>query len=275
MRILVVFFLIILFCTGCSVKPVEIAKIVIMGSDSMLELTENLAEAYMKKNPGISIYVYGGGTSKGVNALINGKTDICTASRNLKPDEAKTLAEYYGTIGLFFLVAKDALSIYINPGNSVQDLTLEQLNDIFSCRIKNWKELGGADAEVIPVIRNPNSGTHYFFKEHILGGSEYCKDVVVESTTANVIEYVETNENAIGYGGMGFKGDVINLKINGIEPSEKNAQNDTYPLTRYLHFFTSSTPKGAVKNFIDWVLSPDGQAIIKKSGYIPLWEIPF
>jgi phosphate transport system substrate-binding protein len=246
-----------------------------MGSDSMLDLSENLAEVYMKNNPGISIYVYGGGTSKGVNALINGETDICTASRNLKPDEAKTLAEYYGTIGLFFLVAKDALSIYSNPKNTVKDLTTEQLKGIFSCEIKNWKELGGNDVRIIPVIRNPNSGTHYFFKEHILSGSEYCKDVVVESTTANVIEYVEANENAIGYGGMSFKGNVTNLKINGVEPSEKNAQNDTYPLTRYLHFFTSSVPKGAVKDFIDWVLSPAGQAIIKNSGYIPLWEIPF
>jgi phosphate transport system substrate-binding protein len=275
MRILISLFFLPLFLISCGVKPVEVAKIVIMGSDSMLELTENLAEVYMKNNPGISIYVYGGGTSKGVNALINGETDICTASRNLKPDEAKTLAEYYGTIGLFFLVAKDALSIYLNPKNKVKDLTPEQLKGIFSCDIKNWKELGGNDTTIIPVIRNPNSGTHYFFKEHILGGSEYCKDVVVESTTAKLIEYVEANENAIGYGGMGFKGDVTNLKINGIEPSEKNAQNDTYPLTRYLHFFTSSTPKGAVKDFIDWVLSPAGQAIIKNSGYIPLWEIPF
>lgn len=275
MRILTALFFFLLFLISCSVKPVEVAKIVIMGSDSMLELTENLAEAYMKNNPGISIYVYGGGTTKGVNALIKGETDICTASRNLKPDEAKTLAEYYGTIGLFFLVAKDALSIYINPNNPVKDVTQEQLNGIFSCKIKNWKELGGNDVKIIPVIRNPNSGTHYFFKEHILGGSDYCKDVIVESTTANVIEYVEANENAIGYGGMGFKGDVTNLKINGIEPSEKNAQNDTYPLTRYLHFFTSKAPEGAVKNFIDWVLSPAGQAIIKNSGYIPLWEIPF
>jgi len=275
MRILSAAFLFVVFLTSCSVKPVEVAKLVIMGSDSMLELTENLAEVYMKNNPGISIYVYGGGTTKGVDALISGETDICTASRNLMPEEAKKLAKYYGTIGLFFLVAKDALSIYSNPKNTVKDLTTEQLKGIFSCEIKNWKELGGKDLRIIPVIRNPNSGTHYFFKEHILGGSDYCKDVVVESTTAKVIEYVEANENAIGYGGMGFKGDVANLKINGIEPSEKNAQNDTYLLTRYLHFFTSSAPKGAVKDFIDWVLTPAGQAIIKNSGYIPLWEIPF
>jgi phosphate transport system substrate-binding protein len=210
-----------------------------------------------------------------VNALINGETDICTASRNLKPEEAKALAEYYGTIGLFFLVAKDALSIYLNPTNKVTDLTLQQLEGIFTCRLQNWKELGGNDAKIIPVIRNPNSGTYYFFKEHILGGRDYCDNVVVESTTKNVIEYIEENENAIGYGGMGFRGDVNHSRINGIEPSEKNAQNDTYPLTRYLHFFTSRAPNGPVKDFTDWVLSPEGQAIIKKSGYIPLWEIPF
>jgi phosphate transport system substrate-binding protein len=275
MRLLVILILFVLLLTNCSIKPVDVAKIVITGSDSMLELTENLAEAYMKKYPGISIYVYGGGTSKGVDALISGRADICTASRNLKPEEAKTLAEYYGTVGLFFLVAKDALSIYLNSKNIVENLTFQQLEEIYRCKIKNWNQLGGRNASIKPVIRNPSSGTHYFFKEHILGGSEYCTDAVVESTTKNVIEYVETNENAIGYGAMGFKGNVVSPKINGVEPSEKNAQNDTYPLTRYLHFFTSQTPKGAVKNFIDWVLSPEGQVVIKNSGYIPLWEIPF
>ncbi|MBT8392806.1 MAG: phosphate ABC transporter substrate-binding protein [Ignavibacteria bacterium] len=275
MKLLTVVFLFFLLLTNCSIKPVEVAKIVIMGSDSMLELTENLAESYMKKNPGISIYAYGGGTSKGVDALIKGKTDICTASRNLKPEEAKALAEYYGTVGLFFLVAKDALSIYLNSKNTIKDLSLQELKELFTCKIKNWNQVGGKNAPVVLVIRNPNSGTHYFFKENILGGGEYCQDVIVESTTKNVIEYIESNENAVGYGAMGFKGNTFSPKIDGIEPSEKNAQNDTYPLTRYLHFFTSSAPKGAVKDFIDWVLSPEGQAIIKKSGYISLWEIPF
>ena len=107
-----------------------------------------------------------------------------------------------------------------------------------------------------------------------MSGGDYCDDAVVEATTAEIINFVEENENAIGYGSMGYKGKIAYAKINGIEPSEKNAQNDTYPLTRYLHFFTTQVPTGTVKKFIDWVLSPEGQKVVKQSGYIPLWELP-
>ena len=240
----------------------------------MLLLTENLAKEYMKLNPGVSIYVYGGGTATGIRALINGEIDICTASRNLVPDEAKTLAEYYGSVGLFYLIAKDALSVYVNRYNPVKDLSMDELKNIFECEVTDWSKLGGKHQNIIPVIRNLNSGTYLFFKEHVMTGGEYCDEAVVEATTSEIIRFVEENENAIGYGSMGYNGNIAHAKINGIEPSEKNAQNDTYPLTRYLHFFTTQVPNGLVKKFIDWVLSPQGQNVIKQSGYIPLWELP-
>lgn len=262
-----------LFVSGCSFKPTEVSTITIKGSDSMLLLTENLAQEYMKLNPGISIYVYGGGTAVGIRALINGEVDICTASRNLRPDEAKTLAEYYGSVGLFYLIAKDALSVYVNQYNPVKDFSMDELRNIFECDVTDWSKLGGKHQKIIPVVRNLNSGTYLYFKEHVLNGDDYCDDVIVEATTAEIIEYVEKNENAIGYGGMAYKGKIVHAKIDGIEPSEKNAQNDTYPLTRYLHFFTTQVPTGIVKKFIDWVLSPEGQKVIKSSGYIPLWEV--
>lgn len=272
-RLLIISLLIISINFSCSVKPVEVAMISIKGSDSMLQLTENLAEEYMKLNPGVSIYVYGGGTTEGVRALIRDEIDICTASRNLKPDEAKALADYYGTVGLFYLVAKDALCIYINPDNPVKNLSTTQLQNIFECNITNWNDLGGNDQKIIPVIRNLNSGTHFYFKEHILEGDNYCAEAEVEATTRGVIEFIEENIGAIGYGSIGYKGDIYYAKIDDIEPSEKTVQNDTYPITRYLHFFTSKTPKGSVKEFIDWVLSPEGQKIVKQSGFIPLWEL--
>ena len=154
-------------------------------------------------------------------------------------------------------------------------ISVRQLKDIFECKITNWKDFGGKNEPIIPVIRNTNSGTYLYFKEHILGGDEYCDDAVVKPTTRSIIEYVAANENAIGYGGMGYKGAVIDAKVNGIAPTAENARNDSYPITRYLHFFTTKTPKGAVKNFIDWVLSPEGQMVVKQSGFIPLWEIKF
>ena len=274
MRSLLVSASVLLFILGCSFKPTEVARITIKGSDSMFQLTEMLAEEYMKLYPGISVYVSGGGTAVGINAMINGEVDICTASRDLKPEETKSLAEYYGTVGLFYLVAKDALCIYVNPSNPVRNLTLDELRSIYECKIENWKELNGKNQKIIPVIRNINSGTHLYFKDHILLGEEYCSDVEVKLTTPDIINYVEANENAIGYGSIGYKGKITSLNIEGIEPTVQNAQNDSYPITRYLHFFTSRTPKGAVKNFIDWVLSPLGQKVIKQSGFIPLWEIP-
>ena len=273
-RELFLFFIFILI-SGCSFKPAEVARITIKGSDSMLPLTENLAEEYMKQNPEISIYVYGGGTAEGVRALIRNEIDICTASRNLQPEEAKALADYYGTVGLFYLIAKDALCVYVNSYNPVKNLSLEELGKIFECKITDWSELGGKNQKIVTVIRNLNSGTYLYFREHVLEGDMYCDDAVIKSTTQDVIDYIEQNENAIGYGSIGFSGDIVNIKINGIEPSEKNAQNDSYPITRYLHFFTTQVAKGAVKNFVDWVLSPEGQRIVKQSGYVPLWETTY
>ena len=273
-RKLIVLFIPFLFFSGCSFNATENSSITIKGSDSMLLLTENLSREYMKLNPGVSIYVYGGGTASGIRSLINGEIDICTASRNLQPEEAKYLADYYGSVGLFYLIAKDALSVYVNQYNPVKDLTMEELKNIFECEVTDWSRFGGKYQIIVPVIRNLNSGTYLFFKEHVMSGGDYCDDAVVEATTAEIINFVEENENAIGYGSMGYKGKIAYAKINGIEPSEKNAQNDTYPLTRYLHFFTTQVPTGTVKKFIDWVLSPDGQKVVKQSGYIPLWELP-
>lgn len=274
MRSMLVSASVLLFIFGCSFKPIEEARITIKGSDSMFQLTEKLAEEYMKLYPGISVYVSGGGTAVGIKAMINGEVDICTASRDLKPGEARLLADYYGTVGLFYLIAKDALCIYVNPANPVRNLTLDELRNIYVCKIINWKKLNGKNQKIIPVIRNINSGTHLYFRDHILLGEEYCSDVEVKPTTPDIIEFVEANENAIGYGSIGYKGKITSVNIEGIEPSSQNAQNDSYPITRYLHFFTSRTPKGAVKNFIDWVLSPAGQKVIKQSGFIPLWEVP-
>ena len=264
-----------LFQLGCSFKPAEVARITIKGSDSMLPLTEMLAEEYMKQNPEISIYVYGGGSAEGIKALIRNEIDICTTSRNLEPQETKALAEYYGSVGLFYLIAKDALCIYINKSNPVKNYSIEQIRQIFECDVKNWNELGWQNTVIIPVIRNLNSGTHLYFKEHVLEGAEYCNSAIVKSTTNDVIQFIEQNDNAIGYGSIGYTGNFSYASINGIEPSEKNAQNDTYPITRYLHFFTTQIPKGSVKNFVDWVLSPEGQRIVKQAGYIPLWDLTY
>lgn len=266
------FVLIIITLSGCSSDISNKNIVTISGSDTMFELASLLAEEYMKEYPGISVKVDGGGTAAGIRQLINGEIDICTASRNLKPDEAKALADYYSSLGLVFLIAKDALSIYLHPDNPVQNLTFNQLKNIYIGNIENWKSVGGIDTLIQPVTRNPNSGTYLYFKDHILDAEEYGDNSLIISTTREIVKYVEQNLNAIGYSGMGYKGKVKHIKIDGVEPIEINVRNDTYPIIRYLHFFTSKTPGGEVKRFIDWVLSPSGQSVVRKAGFIPLWE---
>jgi phosphate transport system substrate-binding protein len=270
--LLFVYLLMMILLSGCSTNVSNKNIVTISGSDTMFELTSTLAEEYMKENPGFSVKVEGGGTAAGIRQLIKGEIDICTASRNLKPEEAKALADYYSSLGLVFLIAKDALSIYIHPENPVQNLTFNQLKKIYTGDIDNWKTVGGVDTLIQPVTRNPNSGTYLYFKDHILDAEEYGDNSLILPTTREIVKYVEQNINAIGYGGMGYTGKIKHIKIDGVEPSETNVRNDTYPIIRYLHFFTSKTPGGEVKRFIDWVLSPAGQSVVRKAGFIPLWE---
>lgn len=268
---------IILFAlSGCGAgNQYKVESIVIAGSDTMFHLTQILAEQYMEENPGISIYVLGGGTSYGIKKLIEGSADICTASRELNPDEAMQLSSYYGSIGVYYLVAKDALSVYVNPENPINNLSTDQLAEIFSGQAKNWNEFGKLNAQIDVIIRPPSSGTQKYFKDFILQGEDYSSSAKVIPTTNGILKYVSEHKNAIGFGGIGFKADVKSLSVNGISPEYENARNDSYPLTRYLHFFTSRTPSGSIKNFIDWVLGSDGQKIIKEVGFIPLWEAKY
>lgn len=258
---------------SCFYQTVQTEIIKIKGSDTMLPLTTKLAEEFMRMNKGVSIYVEGGGTERGIEALLDGQTDICTASRLLKPDEAKKLADYYQSVGLFFLIAKDALSVFVNPQNQVRNFTVEELRKIFLCEITNWKDLGGIDEPIRVVTRPPNSGTYSYFKEHILQNSDYCSNSIVRSTNQAVINEVLQNPYSIGYGGLIYGNEVIHAEINGVTPSKQNARNDTYPITRYLHFFTTRSPSGKVKEFIDWILTTEGQRIIQETGYVSLWEV--
>lgn len=269
---LIIILTFILFNYSCTFIKSSENVIIISGSDTMYELNENLAKQFMKEHPEISVYVKGGGTKLGIDDLINDRCDIAAASRNLRPDESKLLAEYYGSLALVYLIAKDGLSIFVNPNNIVNDLTVDQIRDIFSGKINNWKQVGGKDTVISVVTRNPNSGTYLFFKEHVLEGENYSENSISFNTTKEVTDYISKNIFSIGYGGMGYNEGVIQIRVNGVNPSEQNVRNDSYPITRYLHYLTRKSPSGSVKKYIDWVLSPTGQNIMRKSGFISLWE---
>ncbi len=241
------------------------------GSDTMLILAARWAEEYMKFNSNVAVYVEGGGTERGADALINGKADICLASRPFLSTEVKSLAEKFGSLGMRFLVAKDALSIYINRENPVANLTVEQVRKIFSGEITHWDQIGGKNEPILVLIRPINSGTHLYFQEHILAGAAYTEFAQIVNTTAAAAKAVAENRLAIAYGGIAYGTEVTHCRINNISPTIENVQNDSYPIIRYLYLYTIDTPTGITKNFIDWVLK-QGQQTVREVGYVPLWE---
>lgn len=236
-------------------------------------IARSWAADYMSRNPGVSVYVQGGGSATGFTALGKGIADIVLASRLIRSTEAQTLSQNYGKIGLSFLVAKDALSIYLNRNNPVSNLTLEQLQAIFTGHITNWKAVGGIIAPIQVIIRPPTSGTYFYLKEHILQNNHYLSSAITIATTSGITKFVARHPNAIGYGGLAYGQNVKHCPVNGVPPSEDNVRKGRYPLTRYLYLYTVDKPQGEIKRFIDYTLSAAGQKIVANVGYVPIWPI--
>jgi phosphate transport system substrate-binding protein len=250
-----------------STRPVSTAGapvIRIKGSDTMVILAQRWDEEFMRQYGGIAVYVEGGGTATGIAALINGEIEICTASRPLQPSEVQRLAERQKNVGVAVLVAKDGLSLYLQPDNPIRDLSLEQVKGIYIGKIANWREVGGHDAPIVAFSREPSSGTYLYFQEHVLEGQPYGENVIAMPTTAAIAAEVAKNPQAIGYGGLAYGKDLVHCKINGINPTDECVREDKYPIARYLYFYTIKKPEGVVKLFIDWVLSEDGKESSKK-----------
>ena len=247
----------------------------VKGSDTMVVLGQRWAEAYMKKHPETSIQVTGGGSGTGISALINGTTDICEASRAMKDAEKKQLKDK-GAEATEITVAKDGLSVYVNSGNPVKELTMAQLKDIFTGKDTSWKDVGGGDARIIPYSRENSSGTYVFFKEHVLANADYTPRAQAMPGTAAVVNAVSKEKFGIGYGGAAYaKGiKVIPVKKDeaspAVGPSEKTVHDGSYPLSRPLFFYVRGSPTGEAKQFIDWVLGPEGQRIAQEVGYYPI-----
>jgi len=250
--------------------------ITVKGSDTMIILAQRWAEEYMNKNPNVIIQVTGGGSGTGISALINGTTDICNASRPMKPSEKDKLKQRYNTLGVEVKVAKDGLAIYVNEANPVQELSLRQLKDIYTGKITNWKDVGGTDSRIILYGRENNSGTYVYFKDHVLKGEDYSSTMQSLPGTAAVVNAVAKDKNGIGYGGAAYGKGIRELKVKendnspAYAPTKENVKEGKYPITRYLYIYLRSKPSGTIKEYIDWLLSPEGQAIVSKVGYFPI-----
>ena len=250
--------------------------ITVKGSDTMVIMVQRWAETYMNSHPGSIVQVTGGGSGTGIAALINGTTDICTASRPMKPDEKRKLRDRFQTMGIEVPVAKDGLSIYVNEKNPVGQLSFEQLRDIYTGDLSNWKQVGGPDAMITLYGRENSSGTYVYFKDNVLLGRDYSPRCQTLPGTAAVVNAVGKDPNGIGYGGAAYAKGVRDCAVRkdaksaAVLPNAATVKDGSYPVTRDLYFYTRMKPSGAARAFIDYALSPEGQAVVIRVGYFPV-----
>jgi len=262
------------------------AKTVIQntGSDTMVNLAQAWAEEYAKVAPGVSVEVSGGGSGTGIAALENGTVDIANASRTVEPQEAEIARKNTGKEPKEYMVGYDALAVYVNKANPIEEITLAQLADIYAegGKVTKWSEMGvtmpaGAD-EVIRISRQSNSGTYAYFREAVLGkGHDFKLGSRDMHGSKDVVELVSKTPGAIGYSGMGYATpEVKMLRVarkagdTAWAPTVENTLNQSYPIARPLLMYTLGEPAGEVKAYLDWVHSPAGQAIVRATGYVPL-----
>lgn len=283
-----------LVLTGCdkksadsSSKKEETIALQNIGSDTMVNLAQAWAEAYAKVDPKVSVEVSGGGSGIGVAALINGTCDIANSSRHLeKEEEEKATAKYGGKHPIEYLVAYDALAIYVHPSNPMSEISVEQLSDLFrdGGKISKWSELGvtvpGAADEIVRVSRQNNSGTYHYFREAVLGKkSDFRAGSRDMSGSKDVVELVGNTPGSIGYSGIGYKTDKVKvLKVSkktgepSVVPTIKTALDKTYPIARPMFMYAPPAGKPEVEGYLKWITSAPGQAIVIDKGYIPLAE---
>ena len=250
-------------------------KITIKGSDTMVILAQKWAEVYMKSHPEVTLQVTGGGSGTGISALINGATDICNASRPMKQSEIDKLKERYGSPGIEIRCAKDGITVYLNDANPVKELTIKQLAGIFTGKIKNWEEVGGADAVIKLYGRENSSGTYVFFQENVVKG-DYAASCQTLPGTAAVVNAVKNDKYGIGYGGAAYSKGVKQCMVKKDDksqayfPTAETIKNGTYPISRFLYMYVRNRPTGDLKNYIDWILGPEGQKLVIDQGYFPV-----
>lgn len=257
-------------------------SIQIKGSDTMVNLGQAWAERFMEAGPGDFVAVTGGGSGTGLSSLISGTCDIAMSSRNIKEKEI-AIAKQKGINPNEIKVGLDGLAVVVNPSNPVSRLTAEQLADIFIGKITNWKELGGRDQKIVILSREVNSGTHVYFKEHVLrkgdpgGKEEFAPAALLLPSSQAIADEVAGNPSAIGYYGMGYisakqKPVAIakDAKSEYVEPAIENVLSGKYPISRPLFLYTNGEPRGLVKKFVDFALSREGQDIVLKTDFVPI-----
>ena len=253
-----------------------------IGSDTMVNLALAWAEAYQNAHPEVNISVTGGGSGTGLAALINGTTDLANASRRIKDEEVQE-AQKRGITPVEFAVAKDAIAVVVNPQNPVDQLTLQQISDIYSGKIANWTGVGGENRPIVRLSRETNSGTHVYFLEVVLRLGKkvdktlFSPDTLLMPSSEGIAVEVSENPNAIGYDGLGYV--TKDMKMIAVAkdaagpyvlPSAGTANDGSYPIARDLYMYTAGEPTGIVKAYLDYIFSDVAQKIVADLGFVPI-----
>jgi phosphate transport system substrate-binding protein len=253
------------------------ADITVKGSDTLVILAQKWAEVYMQQKPDVKIQVTGGGSGIGFAALQNQQTDLCNASRKIRATEIANCIKAFGKRPTEYKVALDGLSVYVNESNKVKELTLDQLQQIFTGKIRNWKELGGDDMPIVLYSRENSSGTYEFFKEHVLKGGDFAAGAQTMPGTAAVLQAVGKDPKGIGYGGAAYGAGAKHLLVKkdestpGVEPTQESVVSGQYPISRFLYIYVNpAQDKGDIAQYLNWIRSDKGQEIVKDVGYFPL-----
>ncbi|SFH58333.1 phosphate ABC transporter substrate-binding protein, PhoT family [Tindallia magadiensis] len=241
----------------------------VRGSDTMVNLGQGWAEAFMNKHPEAMISVTGGGSGTGVAALINGTVQMAQVSRSISEDEIQQGLD--NGIEIFEIVgARDGIALVVNNDNPVDTLTMEEIKGIYTGEITNWSQLGGDDVEIGMYSRDTSSGTYVFFRDFVLMGEDFSEDANLMPSTQAIVEGVIQDTGGIGYVGMGYLSEETKT-VTVVENDEEYVPGQAgYPVARPLHLYTAGEPTGAMKEYVDFILSDEGQEVVANIGFIPL-----
>lgn len=250
--------------------PCYAEKIVLEGSTTVLPIAQKAAEVYMQKNDSADISVRGGGSGVGIASLIDGTCDIANSSRPIKDTELDK-AVIRGKSIKAHVIAMDGIAVIVNPANKVNALTKKQVKDIYTGKISNWLQVGGAGQKIVVISRDTSSGTFEAFAELALDKQKVRPDALMQASNQAVASIVSRTPGAIGYVGLGFLSSNIQaVQIDGITPSKETVLSGKYPIGRPLFMYTNGAPQGLAKDLIDFIKSPEGQELVEEDGFVAL-----
>lgn len=243
-------------------------KLTLTGSTTVLPIAQKAAEVFMDKNTSVDITVRGGGSGVGIAAIVDGTVDIGNSSRPAKAKEiTNARAKAVNLQGN--IIARDGICVVVNPGNTISGLTLDQVKKIYAGEMSKWEAVGGKGGQIVVISRDTASGTYEVFNEKVLKGTKVREDALTLASNQAILSTVSSTPGAIGYIGLGYVTDEIKiLTINGITASKETVLNGKYPIARPLYMYTNGAPKSLAKQFIDFVLSSEGQKLVESVGFI-------